>query len=643
ATDKITPGSVAVTVRLRDESLGVELDSDDLLDTVLSRWFNPICRERSVAVSETVEFAEYLCQMIEEIVETNITSGDSRVLGRGQDGKLYFSDDGILRLDDDGVIRQTNITVEAGSFSSAALGQDNKLYFCGYNGIPYLDDDGLIKQTNITAGYFTFAAMGQDGKLYFCGNSLGVLYLDDDGLIKQTNITTGGFSFAAMGQDNKLYFLGNGILRLDDDGQIRQTDITYSSFRSAALGQDNKLYFCGNNHGAFRLDDDGQIRQANIEFEYLYFAAMGQDGKLYFCGNNGILYLDDDGLIKWTSLTTGRFAFAAMGQDNKLYFCGIDRTGVRYLDDDGQIKQTNITSEAFSNAALGQDNKLYFGAMSYHRSNGIYRLDTTYSGIAFAGTATYKRYEGDELVEEATKSLLADVEPVLTESQYQMLNVSDVEIRGEKVIELFDIETTDFKIINNVTDVSAVCVDKEEEEEEEDDTVIGQIIDFAGIAGKWDEEKWTECDGATFNVVDYPELYDAIGREWTADSVPDGQFQVPDLRGRTNLGLDISKPVTPRDITTIGILPPTFDNNGRVGNIGGRAYYSLDITQMPEHVHTITRYTPDSGSNDRNYISGTRSAANAKTDSAPIGAAGGSWPVENRQPYAVVRKLIRYK
>jgi hypothetical protein len=285
-------------------------------------------------------------------------------------------------------------------------------------------------------------------------------------------------------------------------------------------------------------------------------AALGQDGKLYFCdgtSNTGVWFLDNDGQIKQTNKTDGYFWCAAIGQDGKLYFGSNVNSGIWFLDNDGQIRQTNKTDGNFHCTALGQDGKLYFGT----GSTGIYRLDITYSGIAFAGTATYKRYEGDELVEEVTKSLLTDVEPVLTELQYQMLNVPDVEIRGEEVIELFDIETTDFKIINNVTDVSAVCVDKEEEDAD-DDTVIGQIIDFAGIAGKWDEEKWTECNGATFNVADYPELYDAIGREWTSDGVPNEKFQVPDLRGRINLGLDAGSSAIPRDMTTTGVSGVIF-------------------------------------------------------------------------------------
>jgi hypothetical protein len=64
-----------------------------------------------------------------------------------------------------------------------------------------------------------------------------------------------------------------------------------------------------------------------------------------------------------------------------------------------------------------------------------------FSGLAFAESATYKRYLNEELEAEITKSLLTDVEPELTEDEYKILSVSDVEERVEAVVFLFDVET----------------------------------------------------------------------------------------------------------------------------------------------------------------------------------------------------------
>jgi hypothetical protein len=469
ASDNIVPGNIDVTVRLKDESLAVEFDPDDLLEIISAEWLNPICREYEPScdfewldddavcqlvdaiVTETVEFAEYVCQMTPEsknIAQTNVTTGSFISAAMGQDGKLYFcgySSNGIMYLDNDGVIKQTNVTT--GSFISAAIGQDRKLYFCSSNGIMYLDDDGLIKQTNVTTGSFSLAAMGQDGKLYF-GSFIdgGIMYLDNDGVIKQTNATTGSFSFAAMGQDGKLYFgsyVIEGIIYLDNDGVIKQTNVTTGGFHFAAMGQDGKLYFCGYNDGGIMyLDNDGVIKQTNVTTGDFHSAAMGQDGKLYFCNNaGGIMYLDNDGVIKQTNVTIGSFFFAAMGQDRKLYFGGYNDGGIMYLDDDGLIKQTNATSGSFIFAAMGQDGKLYF--CGYNA--GLYRLDWTpaaMTGKALASSATYRRYEGNELVDELTKSLLTDVSPELTAEQYRLLADSDIESRAEAVIALFNFETS---------------------------------------------------------------------------------------------------------------------------------------------------------------------------------------------------------
>jgi hypothetical protein len=60
---------------------------------------------------------------------------------------------------------------------------------------------------------------------------------------------------------------------------------------------------------------------------------------------------------------------------------------------------------------------------------------------AFAKIAIYSRYKGAQLVDETTKSLLTDVEPILTEPEYQQLLEAEVELRAKDVVELFDVET----------------------------------------------------------------------------------------------------------------------------------------------------------------------------------------------------------
>jgi hypothetical protein len=223
--------------------------------------------------------------------------------------------------------------------------------------------------------------------------------------------------------------------------KIVRANITTGGFYSAAMGQDNKLYFCGlTNNGIMFLDDDGEIKPTNITTGNFYSAAIVQNNKVYFCSSdNGIMFLDDDGEIKPTNITTGDFHSVAMGQDNKLYFCSGDN-GIMFLDDDGEIKPTNITTNRFYSAAMGQDNKLYF--CSSNSDNGVFRLDSTMSGKAFATSATYKRHENDKLTNESMKSLLTDVLPEMTKLKYQLLSESVVEERAKAVVSLFDLETS---------------------------------------------------------------------------------------------------------------------------------------------------------------------------------------------------------
>jgi microcystin-dependent protein len=251
----------------------------------------------------------------------------------------------------------------------------------------------------------------------------------------------------------------------------------------------------------------------------------------------------------------------------------------------------------------------------------------------------YRLYKYGEPVSETTYNLLDafGLYPEITIDKLERMTTPHIKARAEAMIEMIADRCNEFNIINNVIEHSAECA------EEEDDTMIGQIIDFAGMDGKWDETKWIECDGSIFDTSDpdYSQLYDAIGREWTPDSVPEGQFAIPDYRGRVAVGYNKNSPVIPRDIN--GASNYSTANYGRVGNVGGALNVTLSDAQMPRHTHTIVRCSPDSGSNDRNYISGTRSGANAKTDTTPIGYEGNSFAHENRQPYAIVRKLIRYK
>jgi hypothetical protein len=382
----------------------------------------------------TLEWVNRVCQILNQINQTNKTDGSFMCAAIGQNRKLYFGsiDEGIWYVDsDDGLVKQTNKT--DGSFQCAAMGQ--KLYFGSIDdGIWYLDsNDGLIKQTNKTDGRFMCAAMNQSGTLYFGSyGGEGVWYVDnDDGLVKQTNKTDGSFYCAAKDQSVTLYFgsyNSSGIWYLDsNDGLIKQTNKTNGSFMCAAIGQDGMLYFGSVGSGVWYVDsDDGLVKQTNKTDGSFQCAVIGQNGKLYFGSYNsvGIWYLDNDGLIKQTNKTDGNFNCAAIGQDGKLYFGSIG-SGVWYLDSDGDIKQTDKTDGSFYCAEQAPLQKLYFGAYSggvSSAASGVWYFDDPLpSGNAIA-TALLK--DDPTAVSEPPVSILGAFGSyaAITESEYMKMS-----------------------------------------------------------------------------------------------------------------------------------------------------------------------------------------------------------------------------
>jgi hypothetical protein len=63
---------------------------------------------------------------------------------------------------------------------------------------------------------------------------------------------------------------------------------------------------------------------------------------------------------------------------------------------------------------------------------------------------------------------------------------------------------------------------------------------------------WIEADGQVFSRFDLPELFDAIGRTWTADRVPADRFALPDLRRGRAARADDPSGVLGGDLVTGG-------------------------------------------------------------------------------------------
>ena len=137
------------------------------------------------------------------------------------------------------------------------------------------------------------------------------------------------------------------------------------------------------------------------------------------------------------------------------------------------------------------------------------------------------------------------------------------------------------------------------------------------------------ADGATYNRVDYPDLYGLLDSFYILN---ENQFVVPDLRGRTLVGVGQGAGLT----------------NRVVGETGGEETHVLAFEEMPSHRHTARganevndsrfpsgRLWAQNDVGQESYKTNPTSIVNMFADSMTY--AGGDEPHENMPPYASVR------
>ena len=95
----------------------------------------------------------------------------------------------------------------------------------------------------------------------------------------------------------------------------------------------------------------------------------------------------------------------------------------------------------------------------------------------------------------------------------------------------------------------------------------------------WAPEQWLPCDGRTLKINNYVALYTLLGKQFGGDGKT--EFKLPDLRGRTPIGLGTNpKETSPVDHT--------------MGSSGGVEAVALNMTQIPPHTHQLVG-TSDEG------------------------------------------------
>lgn len=156
---------------------------------------------------------------------------------------------------------------------------------------------------------------------------------------------------------------------------------------------------------------------------------------------------------------------------------------------------------------------------------------------------------------------------------------------------------------------------------------------------------WLPCDGNTYYISTYLDLFNAIGNTFAYGDTSlyiNGQFKVPDLRGRT----------------AIGVGQGAGLSNRTLGDMNGEENHTLTVGEMPSHSHTYNdAYFAENTGNGQNNLFGTSGstdndnsfrwrtqAGGASTTPSDINTSsiGTSQAHNNMQPYMVLRYIIKF-
>jgi len=172
-----------------------------------------------------------------------------------------------------------------------------------------------------------------------------------------------------------------------------------------------------------------------------------------------------------------------------------------------------------------------------------------------------------------------------------------------------------------------------------DSLAVGTILPFAGNNPP---NGWLLCNGQVLDPVTNPNLgplHRLLGG--TFDPLQAGSVRVPDLCGRTLVGMGAGPNLTPRQL----------------GQFGGFESHQLTINEMPSHNHAVNDpghgHTAQASSGAPQQIHGTVGydvnsnynrdvTVNPRQTGISIQNNGGNVPHNNMQPYVVVNFIIKY-
>ncbi|MBQ2815769.1 MAG: hypothetical protein IJE65_03775 [Clostridia bacterium] len=318
-------------------------------------------------------------------------------------------------------------TVALGSYHSAAITKDGKLYTWGANDYGQLGDGTTANRltpkyimsnvASVSLGCDHSAAVTKDGKLYTWGrNNYGQL---GDGTTTNSktpkhimsnvaSVNLEDSHSAAITKDGKLYTWGyNGSGQLGNGTTANRSmpkcimnnilSFNFGDFHSAAITKDGKLYTWGSN--SWGMLGDGTTTNSlipkyimnNVKMISLngsYSTAITKDGKLYAWGFNYDGQLGDGTttnrltpkyiMSNVASASTGFHHSAAITKDGKLYTWGDNyygqlgdgRTTNKYTPKYIMSNMVSVSLGDRHSAAITKDGKLYTWGDNYYGQLG---------------------------------------------------------------------------------------------------------------------------------------------------------------------------------------------------------------------------------------------------------------------------------
>ena len=147
---------------------------------------------------------------------------------------------------------------------------------------------------------------------------------------------------------------------------------------------------------------------------------------------------------------------------------------------------------------------------------------------------------------------------------------------------------------------------------------VGSILPYCGNEAP---PGYYICDGRAISRENNADLFNVIGTTYGSG---DGSttFNLPDLRGRVVIGLDVND--------------TDFDT---LGETGGEKTHTLTVDELAPHNHDVKVKMNASGFGD-GYLT-SASGYDYTTSNSPINSTGGGQAHNNLQPYIVINYIIK--